>query len=85
MPNRTRTETIVFRHPFRLRGWTLSQPAGTYAVETEEELVEGLSFPAWHRVSTTILRQAVSAGATIQQLTVDPLELAKAQAADAAT
>jgi len=58
------------------------QPAGTYTVETEEELVEGLSFPAYRRVSTTITRQGNSAGALVQVFTVDPQELEKAQAAD---
>jgi hypothetical protein len=80
--NRTRREDIVFTRPFLLRGWAETQPAGTYAVETEEELIEGLSFPAYRRVSTTITRQATQAGALIQTIPVDPQDLAEAQAAD---
>jgi hypothetical protein len=30
MPNRTHREIMVFRRPFRLRGWSEAQPAGTY-------------------------------------------------------
>jgi CBS domain-containing protein len=82
MPNRTRREDVVFRHPFALEGWTEPQPAGTYAVETEEELLEGLSFPAYRRVSTTIARKPDRAGALVQAIPVDPRELAELQAAD---
>jgi hypothetical protein len=80
--NRTRREDIVFRRPFSLKGWAEPQPAGAYAVDIEEELIEGLSFPAYRRVSTMITRQATRAGALVQAIPVDPRQLAKAQAAD---
>jgi hypothetical protein len=80
--NRTRREDIVFRHPFTLKGWAEPHPAGAYAVDIEEELIEGLSFPAYRRVSTMITRQASRAGALLQAIPVDPRQLAKAQAAD---
>ena len=83
MPNRTHREIMVFRRPFRLRGWSEAQPAGTYVVETEEELIEGLSFAAYHRVSTTITREVLP-GTTRQTISVDPVDLAKAHAADLA-
>jgi hypothetical protein len=82
MLNRTRHEDMVFRRPFALKGWTELQPAGTYVVETEEELIEGLSFPAYRRVSTTIRREAAHTGALVQAISVDPRELAELQAAD---
>jgi len=82
--NRTRREDIVFKRPFALKGWAEPQPAGTYAVDTEEELIEGLSFPAYRGVSTMITRQATPAGALIEAIPVDPRELAKAHAADGA-
>jgi hypothetical protein len=72
---------MVFRRPFRLRGWSEAQPAGTYVVETEEEPIEGLSFAAFRRVSTTIAREVLP-GATRQTIPVDPVDLARAQAAD---
>ena len=85
MLSRTRREDMVVRHPFSLKGWAEPQPAGTYAVETEEELIEGLSFPAYRRVSTTITRRATrAAGALVQAIPVDPRELTEAQAADGA-
>lgn len=82
MPNRTRREDVVFNRPFFLKGWAEPHPAGTYAVETEEELIEGLSFPAYRRVSTTMTRQPSRAGALVQAISVSPQELAEAQAAD---
>jgi hypothetical protein len=80
--NRTRREDIVFKRPFALKGWAEPQPAGAYAVDTEEELIEGLSFPAYRGVSTTITRQATRAGALVEAIPVDARELAKARAAD---
>lgn len=83
MANRFHSEEVVFRRPFRLKGAAQAEPAGTYLVETEEELIEGLSFPAWHRVATTLSRQ-VPAGATRQVIPVAAKELAELQARDAA-
>jgi hypothetical protein len=82
MSNRTHRSSITFNRPFVLKGWKEPHPAGTYALETEEELVEGLSFPAWRRVSTTITHQTANARATTQMLPVEPADLARAQAAD---
>ena len=84
MQSRTRRDDIVFKHPFTLKGWAEPRPAGAYAVDTEEELVEGLSFPAYRGVSTTITRQGTPAGALVEAVPVDPRELAKAHAADSA-
>ena len=85
MQNRTRREDIVFKRPFALKGWAEPQPAGAYAVDTEEELIEGLSFPAYRGVSTTITRQADREGALVQAIPVDPRELARVRAADGAS
>jgi hypothetical protein len=35
-------------------GFEQELPAGDYVIETEEELIQGLSFPAYRRVSTTL-------------------------------
>jgi len=83
MITRTLRTTAVFRRPFPLKGFSEMQPPGTYAVETEEELLESLSFPAYRRLSTTITLQSPGAGGVVQMLPVDPRELAVAQAADA--
>jgi hypothetical protein len=82
MLTRSQRTTIVFRRPFVMKSLDRPQPAGTYDVETEEELLEGLSFPAYRRVSTTITPRAQTPGTVLQALLVDPAELEKAQAAD---
>jgi hypothetical protein len=82
MLTRTHREDMVFRRSFILKGWTEPQPAGTYTVETEEELIEGLSFPAYRRVSTTLMRRATNPADLVQALPVDPQELAKLQVVD---
>jgi hypothetical protein len=82
MLTRTQTTTLVFRRSFMIKSADGLQPAGTYTVETEEELLDGLSFPAYRRVSTTITRQAARTGAFVQALLVDPQDLAKAKALD---
>ena len=46
---RTSRKRVTFRRPFSLSGIDEVQPAGTYMVETSEELIEGLSFPVWRR------------------------------------
>lgn len=84
MPSRTQREALVFRHPFRLAGWTADQPAGDYTVETEEELIEGLSFPAWRRVSTTLMRRRAGSPMHDEAIPVEPQELLALKKADQA-
>ena len=57
---RTSSKTITFRHPFWLKGVDHELPPREYRVVTDEELIEGLSFPAYHRVSTVIFVPAPS-------------------------
>lgn len=45
---------MIFARPFVIEGFDQQLPAGKYAVETEEELLCGLSFPVYRRVSTTL-------------------------------
>lgn len=58
-------------------------PRGDYRVVTDEELIEGLSFPAYHRVSTVIFVPAPS-GSAIEMVTIEPADLAAALERDAA-
>ena len=51
---RTLSKTVVFTKPFLLNGVDRTLPAGNYRVVTDEELIEGLSFPAYRRLSTMI-------------------------------
>jgi hypothetical protein len=82
MLTRSRHTTLVFRRPFVLKGLDRPQPAGTYDIETEEELLEGLSFPAYRRVSTMMTPRMQGPGSVLQAQLVDPVELDKAMAAD---
>lgn len=81
MTTRTTNRTITFRRPFLLSGFESEQPAGAYVVDTEEELLESISFPAWRRVATTIRLQR---NGTTEYLRIDPVELDDASAKDAA-
>jgi hypothetical protein len=82
--SRIRSEDLVFSRPFRLRGWKEPHPAGTYALEMEEELIEGLSFPAYRRVGTTLTREATPGGHCRQVIPVELADLEVAVAAERA-
>jgi hypothetical protein len=56
-------------------------PPGEYRVVADEELIEGLSFPAYHRVSTVILVPAPS-GSAVEMVTIEPADLEAAQERD---
>jgi hypothetical protein len=76
---RTRREVLVFDHPFSLSALDEVQPAGSYTVAIDEELIEGLSFLAYRRVATTIYLPLPQGGAgSVQAVSVDPNELLKA-------
>jgi hypothetical protein len=76
---RTTRESITFDHPFSLTAVDKLQPAGTYAVDIDEELIEGLSFLAYRRVATTIYLPLVQDNhGSVQAIRVDPQELAAA-------
>ena len=82
MTLRTTSKTVTFARPFALDAGARTFPAGDYLVETDEEMIEGLSFPAWRRVATTI--HVRSDGAT-QVRPVDPAVLGLILARDATT
>ena len=82
MTIRTIHKTITFLKPFCLKGVDRLLPPGHYQVMSDEELIEGLSFPAYHRVSTVIFVPA-SSGSAIEMVTIDPLDLQVAQDQDA--
>ena len=86
MSVRTSHKTVTFARPFALSALDEVQAAGTYTVETEEELLPGLSFPAWRRIATMIFLPSQPGGAFVEQVVnIDPLELEAAQARDAAS
>jgi hypothetical protein len=83
---RTLRKTVVFHKPFLLKGVDRVLPAGDYRVVTDEELIEGLSFPVYRRVSTMIFVPAQSHQASsVEMVTIDPRDLQAAQDRDRAT
>lgn len=54
MTIRTTSKTVFFTHPFKIGCWEEVQPAGSYQVDTDEELIEGLSFVAYKKILTII-------------------------------
>lgn len=85
MLTRTTSETVTFRHPFRLTGADEEQPAGRYLVETETEQLQGLSFAAYRRQSTVIRLAGTPNSAELARIVeIDPAELALLLARDAA-
>ena len=83
MIGRTNRKTVKFDNPFTIERGGRLLPAGDYEVVTDEELIEGLSFPAYRRIATMMLVPALSGGA-VEMLTVDPAALATAVKRDAA-
>ena len=76
MTTRTKRKTVHFVRPFLLKGIGRTLPAGDYDVLTEQDLIEGLSFPVYRRVLTTIIVPAAEPHPScIEMLTVDPREL----------
>jgi len=77
MTNRTTEKTVHFSRPFKLRAMMDEEiPAGTYTVETDEELIEYLSFPVYRRVATWMrIPQSKRVGAATHVVQIDPGEL----------
>jgi hypothetical protein len=79
MERRTTTETVIFRHPFRLTGFERDEAPGIYTIEVEQEALDTLTRVAWRHISTTIrLRRH---GAT-ECVPIDPVELRDARDLD---
>ncbi len=82
---RTLSKTVVFTRPFLLKGIERILPAGDYRVVTDEELIEGLSFAVYRRISTMIFVPAQShPTSSVEMVTIDPIDLQAAQDRDAA-
>lgn len=84
MNNRTSTISVTFKHPFELKGVDRVLPPGDYRVTTDEELIEGLSFPVYRRVSTTIMVPVDRSPLSIEIVSIDPGDLQAARAKDEA-
>jgi len=77
MNTRTKHTTLKFTAPFSLRGVDEIQPPGDYAINEDEELIEGLSRLTYRRVATFIHLPAVSATDRLknQRVAIDHSEL----------
>ncbi|TMJ05925.1 MAG: hypothetical protein E6G97_01165 [Alphaproteobacteria bacterium] len=83
MLTRTHEKMWTFGKPFMLKGVDRELPAGSYRVATDEELIEGLSFPVYRRVATIIFVPGRNR-ASLEMLSIDPDDLQAAQERDVA-
>lgn len=73
---RTNTTIVTFKYPFKLGNEDEAYPAGTYSIETDEELLQDVSFPAYRRTATTMQRISDDAPAYLMPVeTINPLHL----------
>jgi len=85
MPTRRRKTTVTFKNPFTLTGFGEIISSGTYSVETDEELLEHLSFPVYRR-KLTLLHLGTKPGSpgVTRTWTIDPNALEAALKRDQA-
>jgi hypothetical protein len=80
---RPSSKTVVFSHPFELKGVDRVLPPGDYRVVTEEELIQELPFPVYRRISTSISVPVEAYNASIEMVNIDPRHLQAALDRDA--
>lgn len=84
MTTRTIQKTAIFTRPFLMPRLGAVQPAGSYLVETDEELLMDVSFPVYRRVRTLMHLHEVSGDPRITGIAnIDPDELEAALLRDA--
>ena len=84
MTTRTRRETVHFRHPFRIKGIDRQLAPGAYEIITDEEMIEGLSFPCFRRVATMIMVPgAPPQRSAMEMISISSVDLSDAQRIDA--
>jgi hypothetical protein len=83
MTVRTSSRTVTFTKPFTLKGFDEELPAGVYQVETDEERIQDVSFPAFRRILTIVhLHPKPGHPGTKQTLSIRPEDLDAALARD---
>jgi hypothetical protein len=76
MTTRTTKKTVSFSNPFSFRNLSEVLPAGDYLVETDEDLLLGLSFSAYIRIATRIYIPGTQKNTQLKRaLTITPEEL----------
>jgi hypothetical protein len=84
MTTRSRRELVHFKHPFRIKGIDCLLAPGDYEVITDEEMIEGLSFPSFRRVATMIMIPgAAPRQSTTEMSSIGSIDLSDAQRIDA--
>jgi len=84
MTMRTTKSTVTFAHPFRLGAFGEQLPAGRYPIESDEELLEALSFPVYRRTATMMQLMADPRHPGVTEIAmIDPTQLEEALAEDA--
>jgi hypothetical protein len=84
MTTRSRREIVHFRHPFRIKGIDRELAPGAYEIVTDEEMIEGLSFPCFRRVATMIMVPAAAPHrSSMEMISISSVDLAAAQSIDA--
>ena len=83
MTTRTTTRTVSFTRPFMLGEFSEQFPAGRYAIETDEELLDGMLFPAYLRGVTAMQLITDRRPGITEPAVIDPFQLDAALALDA--
>jgi hypothetical protein len=84
MTTRTRRETVTFKHPAHIKGVERTIPAGSYEVITDEEMIEGISFPCYRRVATMIVVPGERPHqSSMEMISIGSIDLSDAQRIDA--
>lgn len=84
MTTRSRRETVHFKHPFRIKGVDRLLSPGAYEVVTDEEMIEGLSFPSFRRVATMIMVPGEAPHqSSMEMISISSVDLSDAQRIDA--
>jgi len=78
---RKTVRTVTFTRPFILDGFDRVQPAGNYVVETEEEEIGSVSFPAYRHMGSTIV---LNPAERRRHFPLDPQDLHEALTRDGA-
>jgi hypothetical protein len=77
--------TLTFARPFRLGEFGEPFSAGRYSIETDEELLEGVSFPVYRRTAAMMQLIADPRRRGVTEIAViDPQQFEAALAADTA-
>lgn len=83
MLTRTTRHNVTFAHAFTLKGADRPLLPGVYEIVTDEELIEGLSFPVYRRMQTSIMLPVSGQNAT-EMMIVSADDLTAALARDRA-